>query len=93
MMTAVTHVAIEPGKEPAWDAACRERAAASKTQPGWVAVQLCVPADAPNQRVIVGTWETQVALDWFLATLFPRDSSVVRPLAAVPGVAVGRRRH
>src|SRR6266704_3463234 len=62
MMTIVTHATIEPGKEPAWDAAFRERVAAAKKQPGWVAVQLAIPADAVNERVVIGTWETRA--DW-----------------------------
>src|SRR5438045_3662760 len=39
MMTIVTHVRIDPGKEPAWDDAFRTRAAAAKKQPGWTSVQ------------------------------------------------------
>ena len=46
MMTTVTHVRIDPGKEPGWDDAFRKRAAAAKKQPGWISVQLCIPADA-----------------------------------------------
>ena len=36
MMTIVTHVRIEPGKEPGWDDAFRKRASAAKRQPGWI---------------------------------------------------------
>jgi heme-degrading monooxygenase HmoA len=62
MMTIVTHVFIEPGKEPAWDAAWRERVNLARKQKGWVAVQLAIPSDAVNERVIIGTWETRA--DW-----------------------------
>jgi heme-degrading monooxygenase HmoA len=62
MMTIVSHITIEPGKEPGWDAAFRERLAAVKDQPGWVAVQLSIPAHAVNKRVVIGTWETRA--DW-----------------------------
>ena len=62
MMTIVTHVRIREGQEPAWDEAFRERAAAAREQPGFVAVQLCIPLDAPNERVIIGTWRTRA--DW-----------------------------
>jgi heme-degrading monooxygenase HmoA len=62
MMTIVTHVRIDPGKEPAWDDAFRKRAAAAKKQPGWISVQLGIPADAVNERVVIGTWETRA--DW-----------------------------
>lgn len=59
MMTIVTQCSIEPGQEPAWDTAFHQRVEAAKKQPGWVAVQLCIPADAVNERVIIGTWETR----------------------------------
>lgn len=62
MMTIVTHLKIEPGREPGWDDAFRRRAAAARAQPGWVSVQLCIPADAPNERVVIGTWESRA--DW-----------------------------
>jgi heme-degrading monooxygenase HmoA len=68
MMTIVSHVTIEPGKEPAWDAAFRERLAAARRQPGWVAVQLCIPAQAINKRVVIGTWETRAAWEAWHAT-------------------------
>jgi len=59
MMTIVSHVKIVPGKEPEWDAAFRKRVTAAKKQPGWVAVQLCIPADRLNERVVIGSWETR----------------------------------
>jgi len=62
MMTIVTHLRIKEGHEPAWDAAMRDRIAAAKQHPGFVAVQLCIPAEAMNERLIIGTWETRS--DW-----------------------------
>ena len=62
MMTIVTHVRVREGREPAWDEAFRERAAAAREQPGFVAVQLCIPLDAMNERVIIGTWDSRA--DW-----------------------------
>jgi heme-degrading monooxygenase HmoA len=62
MMTVITHVRIKEGQEPAWDEAFRERAQAAREQPGFVAVQLCIPVDAMNERVIIGTWESRA--DW-----------------------------
>src|SRR4051812_3993120 len=62
MMTIVTHVRIRAGHEPAWDAAMRERIAAAKEHQGFVSVQLCIPVDAMNERVIIGTWESRA--DW-----------------------------
>ena len=61
-MTIVTHVRIKEGHEPAWDAAMRDRVAAAKDHPGFVAVQLCIPTDKLNERVIIGTWESRA--DW-----------------------------
>jgi heme-degrading monooxygenase HmoA len=62
MMTIVTHVSIQPGQEPAWDEAWKERVKSAQDQPGWVSVQLCIPATAVNERVVIGTWQTRA--DW-----------------------------
>jgi heme-degrading monooxygenase HmoA len=62
MMTIVSHVRIKPGQEPVWDGVMRERIEAAKEQPGFVSVQLCIPVDAMNERVTIGTWETRA--DW-----------------------------
>lgn len=62
MMTIVSHVRIKAGEEPAWDEAFRDRARAAREQPGFVSVQLAIPIDAPNERVIIGTWESRA--DW-----------------------------
>jgi heme-degrading monooxygenase HmoA len=62
MMTIVSHVRINEGQEPVWDAALRERIDAAKSQRGFVAAQVCIPVDAINERVIIGTWETRA--DW-----------------------------
>lgn len=62
MMTIVTHVKLEPGQEPAWDEAFRRRVEAVKQQPGWISIQLCIPAQAVNERIVIGTWETRA--DW-----------------------------
>ena len=61
-MTIVTQVRIREGHEPAWDAAMRERIAVAKQHPGFVGVQLCIPTEKLNERVIIGTWETRA--DW-----------------------------
>jgi heme-degrading monooxygenase HmoA len=62
MMTIVSHLTIKRGHEPAWDAALRERIAAAREQPGFVAVQLCAPIEKMSERLIIGTWETRA--DW-----------------------------
>lgn len=60
-MTIVTHLKIAQGQEPAWDDAMRERLSAAKTQPGFVSGQVVIPLDAPDERVVIGTWETRAA--------------------------------
>ena len=62
MMTVVTHIVIAEGQEPDWDAAMRERVDAAKHQPGFVSVQLCIPVDGLNERVVIGTWVSRA--DW-----------------------------
>lgn len=62
MVTIVSRVRIRAGEEQAWEEAFRERAAAAREQPGFVSVQLAIPADAPTERVVIGTWESRD--DW-----------------------------
>jgi len=62
MMTVVAHIKIAQGQEPDWDAAMRERVVAAQEQRGFVSVQLCIPADALDERVVIGTWESRA--DW-----------------------------
>jgi heme-degrading monooxygenase HmoA len=62
MMTIVTHVMLNEGSEPEWDAIMRERLATAADKPGWVGGQLMMPLDHLNRRVIVGTWQTRA--DW-----------------------------
>ena len=54
--------ARQPGRHQHTAMVMRERLAAVKEQPGFVAVQLCIPSDAINERVIIGTWESRA--DW-----------------------------
>ena len=61
MVTVVTRIRIRQGQEQAWDDAFRERARSAREQDGFVFVQLCRPEDKPNERVIVGTWESRDA--------------------------------
>jgi heme-degrading monooxygenase HmoA len=62
MMTVITEITIEPGQEPAWDRAFTERMQDAQTQPGWVSMQLLIPLNSPNKRLVVGTWQTRA--DW-----------------------------
>jgi heme-degrading monooxygenase HmoA len=59
MQTIITYVVVRDGEEEAWDGALRERVAAAAGQPGFVAVQVAAPADEPQRRVIIGTWESR----------------------------------
>jgi heme-degrading monooxygenase HmoA len=62
MMTVITRVKLTSGADKEWDQAWRERLKAAHGQTGWIGGQLLVPERAANQRVIVGTWESQA--DW-----------------------------
>jgi antibiotic biosynthesis monooxygenase (ABM) superfamily enzyme len=55
MMTVVTHVRLETGCEPDWDAAMRERLSAAQERPGWIGGQLLIPLDGHNKRTVIGT--------------------------------------
>ena len=62
MMTVITHVTLQEGSEPEWDAAMRERLEAAREESGWISGQLLMPLDKLNERIIVGTWQTRA--DW-----------------------------
>jgi heme-degrading monooxygenase HmoA len=59
MMTVVTHVQLKPGTEGEWDRTMHERLRAAEGREGWVAGQLLRPLDRPQERVIVGTWQSR----------------------------------
>lgn len=62
MLTIITTTKLRPGGEREWDAAIGERFESAHGRPGWVSGQLLNPEDAPDVRVIVGTWERKE--DW-----------------------------
>lgn len=62
MMTVVTEIEITSGQEPQWDAAFQDRLRDAPNQPGWVGIQLVIPLDSANERVVIGTWESRA--DW-----------------------------
>ena len=62
MMTVITHVTLREGSEPEWDAAMRDRLDSAQGREGWIGSQLLIPLDAPNERTVVGTWNTRA--DW-----------------------------
>jgi heme-degrading monooxygenase HmoA len=85
MMTIVTHVTLRQGSEPDWDAAMRARLAAVKGQPGWIGMQLLIPADAIHKRVIVGTWQTRAHWEtWHRDPAFAETRARLEGLEAQP---------
>lgn len=62
MMTVMTETTLKRGQEPQWDEAYQRRAEAAPSQDGWVSLQLLIPLDAPDKRVVLGTWQTRA--DW-----------------------------
>ena len=73
MMTVITEIEIEPGQEPRWDEAFHQRFREASRQPGWVSVELLIPVDAPNKRVVVGTWQSRADWEaWHATEVFQR---------------------
>ncbi|WP_159734677.1 antibiotic biosynthesis monooxygenase family protein [Arthrobacter sp. 9V] len=62
MMTVVSTMQLQSSSESEWDQLIRERFRSAHDREGWMSGQLLSPADAPNVRVIVGTWRNQ--RDW-----------------------------
>lgn len=62
MKTVITRVRVQSGREAAWDAAFRERVQAAKEQAGFVGVHVCAPGQAPQERLVIGTWQSED--DW-----------------------------
>ncbi len=61
MKTVITRIKVQQGQETAWDDAFRSRVEAAKKQEGFVAAHVCVPVEAPDERLVIGTWETETA--------------------------------
>lgn len=86
MMTVITETTLEPGQEAQWDQAFAERLADVQGQPGWLGLQLLVPLDAPNRRVVVGTWEARAAWEaWHTTDTFRRTRQRMNELAQSDG--------
>jgi heme-degrading monooxygenase HmoA len=62
MITVITTTKLKKGTEQEWDAAIRARFESAHEHPGWVSSQLLSPVEAPDTRVLVGTWGTKG--DW-----------------------------
>jgi heme-degrading monooxygenase HmoA len=61
-MTVMTETTLKPGQEQQWDNAYERRADAVSAQDGWISLQLLIPEDSPNKRVVLGTWRSKE--DW-----------------------------
>jgi heme-degrading monooxygenase HmoA len=62
MKTVITRVRVQPDQEEEWDEAFRERVEAAKQQPGFVSAHVCAPDEAPDERLVIGTWQSED--DW-----------------------------
>ncbi len=62
MKTVITRVRVQPGQEAEWDETLRRRVAAAREQPGFVSAHVCAPVDAPEERLVIGTWRSEE--DW-----------------------------
>jgi heme-degrading monooxygenase HmoA len=62
MFTVITETTLKPGQEEDWDRAFQERITEASRQPGWLGVNLLIPTEDMNKRVVVGTWQSQG--DW-----------------------------
>jgi heme-degrading monooxygenase HmoA len=59
MHTVITRLTLKPGAADEWDGTMSDRLQAAEDQDGWIGGQLLRPADEPDARVIVGTWESR----------------------------------
>lgn len=86
MMTIVSETSIEPGQEPAWDQAYRERIEDAPNQEGWISMQLLIPLDAPNKRLVVGTWRSRADWEaWHGTEVFQRSREQMDAIQQTPG--------
>jgi heme-degrading monooxygenase HmoA len=62
MMTVVSTTQLRSGSVEEWDQLILKRFRSAHDRKGWISGQLLVPADAPDTRVIIGTWRSRQ--DW-----------------------------
>ena len=85
-MTVISRTVLKQGSEPEWDSTMRDRLEAAKTQDGWLAGQLLIPLDGPNERVIIGTWKTRADWEsWHEEPAFAETRERLDGLQASPG--------
>ncbi len=89
MMTVITHVTLNEGAEPEWDAAMRERLEKAREHPGWVRGQLLIPLEGMNRRVVVGAWQSRADWEaWHEGPAFVETRNRLDILQADPGETV-----
>jgi len=62
MMTVVSTMQLHSGSVEEWDELILKRFRSAHDRQGWISGQLLVPVDAPETRVIIGTWRSRQ--DW-----------------------------
>lgn len=62
MKTVITRVRVQPGHEGEWDEVFRRRVEAAREQAGFVSAHVCAPDGAPEERLVIGTWQSED--DW-----------------------------
>ncbi|WP_079598895.1 antibiotic biosynthesis monooxygenase family protein [Arthrobacter sp. P2b] len=62
MMTVVSTMRLNSHSRDEWDQLIRERFRSAHKREGWISGQLLAPTDAPDTRVIIGSWRSQQ--DW-----------------------------
>ncbi len=85
MMTIVSETTIESGQEPAWDQVYRQRIDDAPNQEGWISMQLLIPLDAPNKRLVVGTWRSRADWEaWHATEVFQRTREQLDAIRQTP---------
>jgi heme-degrading monooxygenase HmoA len=59
MLTVITRLTLKQGADQEWDTTMSDRLRAAQDQEGWIGGQLLRPLDRPDERLIVGTWESR----------------------------------
>jgi heme-degrading monooxygenase HmoA len=62
MMTVVSTMQLRSDSAEEWDQLIRERFRSAHHREGWISGQLLAPVNAPDTRVIIGTWRSHQ--DW-----------------------------
>lgn len=88
MMTVVTTMNLNRGAQHEWDALISERFRSAHGRPGWVSGQLLTPTDAPDTRVIIGTWRSREDWEaWHNDPAFLEHRTKLEELQAEPSTA------